>query len=137
MDCKLIAFDLDGTLLDNAKRLPEENLAALRYAAGHGVHIVPATGRILRGIPEELKALPFIRYYILSNGAAVYDVQEEKTLYRGDISLDLALRVMDYLDTLPVIYDCYQNDVGWISQSAYEQVPVYFAREIYRVLAGE
>ena len=129
MDCKLIAFDLDGTLLDNAKRLPEENLHALCLAAERGVHIVPATGRILRGIPEELKALPFIRYYILSNGALVYDTQEEKTLYRGDIPLDLALRVMDHLDTLPVIYDCYQNDVGWISQSAYEQVPVYFARE--------
>ena len=129
MDCKLIAFDLDGTLLDNAKRLPEENLHALCLAAERGVHIVPATGRILRGIPEELKALPFIRYYILSNGAVVYDTQEEKTLYRGDIPLDLALHVMDHLDTLPVIYDCYQNDVGWISQSAYEQVPVYFARE--------
>ena len=45
MDCKLIAFDLDGTLLDNAKRLPEENRNALCRAAERGVHIVPATGR--------------------------------------------------------------------------------------------
>lgn len=129
MDCKLIAFDLDGTLLDHEKRIPPENLRALARAAERGVQIVPATGRILRGVPKELKALPFIRYYILSNGATVYDTQEKKILYRGDIPLALSLRVMDYLDTLPVIYDCYQNDVGWISQAAYEQVPVYFARE--------
>ena len=115
MDCKLIAFDLDGTLLDNAKRLPEENLHALCLAAERGVHIVPATGRILRGIPEELKALPFIRYYILSNGALVYDTLEEKTLHRGDIPLDLALHVMDHLDTLPVIYDCYVDGWGYIT----------------------
>lgn len=129
MNCRLIAFDLDGTLLDNEKRIPEENLRALAEAADRGAVIVPATGRILRGIPEQLRQLPYIRYYILSNGAAVCDTAEEKTLYRADIPLELALRVMDYLDTQPVLYDCYQNDVGWMSQSMYEQAPVYFREE--------
>lgn len=129
MTCRLIAFDLDGTLLDNDKHIPEENLSALRAAAERGVLLVPATGRILRGIPPELRALPFLRYYILSNGALVYDAQEERTLSRGDIPLELTLRVMDYLDTQPVLYDCYQNDVGWMSRSMYEQAPVYFREE--------
>ena len=83
MNCRLIAFDLDGTLLDNDKHIPEENLLALHEAAERGVILAPATGRILRGIPSELRELPFLRYYILSNGAAVYDAAEEKTLYRG------------------------------------------------------
>ena len=34
MHVKLIAFDLDGTLLDDEKRLPEKNLAALQAALG-------------------------------------------------------------------------------------------------------
>lgn len=129
MNCRLIAFDLDGTLLDNEKRIPEENLRALAEAADRGAVIVPATGRILRGIPEQLRRLPYIRYYILSNGAAVYDTVAETTLYRADIPLELALRVMDFLDTQPVLYDCYQDDVGWMSQSTYEQAPVYFREE--------
>ena len=129
MNCRLIAFDLDGTLLDTEKRIPEENLRALYAAAKRDVLLVPATGRILRGIPPVLRELPFLRYYILSNGAAVYDTREEKTLCRGDIPLDLTLRVMDYLDTLPVLYDCYQNDVGWMSQAMFEQAPAYFVRE--------
>lgn len=129
MICRLIAFDLDGTLLDNKKRIPEENLRALEAAAERGVLLVPATGRILRGIPPALRELPFLRYYILSNGATVYDTAEERTLCRGDIPLDLALRVMDYLDTLPVLYDCYQNDVGWMSRAMYEQAPPYFVNE--------
>ena len=129
MTYRLIAFDLDGTLLDNAKRIPEENLSALREAAARGAVIVPATGRILRGIPEELRALPFIRYYILSNGAAVYDTAEERMIYQADIPLALTLRVMDHLDTLPVLYDCYQDDVGWMSQAMYEQAPVFFREE--------
>ena len=129
MTCRLIAFDLDGTLLDNEKRIPEENLRALYAAAERGVVLVPATGRILRGIPPALRELPFLRYYILSNGAEVCDAREGRTLYRGDIPLELTLRVMDYLDTLPVLYDCYQNDAGWMSQAMYERAPAYFARE--------
>ena len=129
MNCRLIAFDLDGTLLDNEKRIPEENLRALYAAAERGVLLVPATGRILRGIPPTLRELPFLRYYILSNGALVYDTLEEKTISRGDIPLDLTLRTMDYLDTLPVLYDCYQNDVGWLSQAMFERAPAYFVQE--------
>ncbi len=88
---KLIAFDLDGTLLRDDKSIPEENLRALAAAAGRGIELVPATGRIFRGIPEAVKDLPFVRYYILSNGAAVYDSREDRTLYRGDVPLETAL----------------------------------------------
>ena len=42
MNCKLIAFDLDGTFLDTAKTVPEENLAALTAAAERGIYAVPA-----------------------------------------------------------------------------------------------
>ena len=126
---RLLVFDLDGTLLDDKKRLPTENLQALQEAAVQGVVIVPATGRILRGIPEEIKELPFIRYYIVSNGAAVFDTREGRTLYRADIPLELALRTYDYLDSLPVIYDCYQDEMGWMSREMYERCAPYFAYE--------
>ena len=129
MTCRLIAFDLDGTLLDNKKRISPENLRALCAAAEHGAVIVPATGRILRAIPPELRELPFIRYYILSNGAAVYDTVEERTISRGDIPLALALRVMEFLDTQPVLYDCYQNEIGLMTKSMYEQTPEFFREE--------
>ena len=129
MAYKLIAFDLDGTLLDDKKDLPGENLRALTAAADRGLIPVPATGRILRGIPEAIKALPFIRYYIVSNGAAVFDTAENRLLYQADIPLTLALRVYDYLDTLPVLYDCYQDEIGWMSREMYERCAPYFAYE--------
>ena len=88
---KIIAFDLDGTFLRDDKSIPEENLRALEAAAARGIEPVPATGRIFRGIPKELKELRCIRYYILSNGAAVYDSREDRILYRGDVPLETAL----------------------------------------------
>ena len=129
MNCRLIAFDLDGTLLDNDKNIPAENLRALERAAAEGVLLVPATGRILRGIPAALRALPFLRYYILSNGAEIFDVRENRSLAQANIPLALTLRVMDCLDTLPVLYDCYQDDVGWMSQAMFDAAPPYFRGE--------
>lgn len=129
MNCRLIAFDLDGTLLDNDKHIPEETLRALERADAEGVVLVPATGRILRGIPPELRALPFLRWYILSNGAELYDVREGRSLGQANIPLALTLRVMDYLDSLPVLYDCYQDDVGWMSQAMFDAAPPYFGFE--------
>lgn len=121
MKYRLIAFDLDGTLLDSEKRIPAENIAALRRAAEKGAYIVPATGRILGGIPEELSALPFIRYYVCINGAAVMDAQTGEALYRAEIALDTALRFYEYMDTLPVIYDCYQDGRGWMTRGMYDR----------------
>lgn len=49
---KLIALDLDGTLLNSEKVISAGNFAALSLAAEQGHVIVPATGRALRAIPE-------------------------------------------------------------------------------------
>ena len=129
MSVRLIAFDLDGTLLDDEKNVPPENLRALETAAARGVVLVPATGRIVRGIPEAVKALPGLRYFIVSNGAGVYDAKEARLLYRGDVPVELALRCCEYMDTLPVIYDCYQNESGWMTRWMYEGCEAYFPTE--------
>jgi len=114
---RLIALDLDGTLLNTQKQLSEENRAALTRAARAGIHIVPTTGRFFDGMPEAVRALPFLRYAITINGAEVADHRTEEELYKADIPLARALELMRYLDTLPVIYDCYQDNAGWISQN--------------------
>lgn len=127
MAYKLIAFDLDGTLLDDNKDIPDKNMRALEEATARGLICVPATGRVATGIPENLRKLPFIRYYVVSNGAAVYDMQSGEALYRAEISTEDALRLCDYMDGLPVIYDCFQQEQGFMTESMYRRVPEYFA----------
>jgi len=128
MQVKLVAFDLDGTFLDDDKNIPPENLLALEEAAARGVVLVPATGRIVRGIPETIKSLPAVRYFIVSNGAGVYDAREDRLVHRADIPLALALRCYEYLDTLPVLYDCYQDDAGYMTFSMLERAPEIFGK---------
>lgn len=125
MPVRLIAFDLDGTLLDGRKNIPEENLRALRAAAAAGALLVPATGRIYTGVPELLRQLPGARYFITINGACAYDAVEDKNLYASELSVDCCLRLIAYMDRLPAIYDCYQDNWGYISRDMFEKAGDY------------
>ena len=114
---RLIALDLDGTLLDSDKRLSERNRAALESAAARGVHIVPTTGRFFDAMPAIVRDLPFVRYAVTINGAAVFDRLEHRTISEDLIPLDTALAILGALDDFDCIYDCYMDDWGWNSES--------------------
>lgn len=118
---KIIVLDLDGTLLNSNKEISSENYEALERAANAGVHIVPCTGRFYDGMPEAVRQLPFVRYAITVNGAEIYDAREKKVLHSALIPSNLADRVFAYMDTLPVIYDCFQDGWGWMDQKLYEK----------------
>lgn len=114
MDIRLIALDLDGTLLNSGKKISQRNRQALQKAAEAGVWIVPCTGRFFKAMPEAVRDLPFVRYVITINGAEVYDRARDRVLYRAEISPSLTEELFDYMDRLPVIYDCYQDGWGWM-----------------------
>ena len=121
----LIALDLDGTLLNERKELSSRNRAALEAASAAGIEIVPSTGRFYRGIPQVIRELPFIRRAITVNGAHVVDLQSEETVYSAEIPRDDAVAFMEYLDSLPVIYDCYVDGWGYITAQMQEHAEVY------------
>ncbi len=124
---KIIAIDLDGTLLNSNKELSPGNLAALSEAASAGIQIVPATGRFYKGMPEAIRKLPFINYAITVNGASVINVKTGEVMYEACITPEDAISIMEYLDTLPVLYDCYYNGWGYMTASLKEQAPEFIA----------
>ena len=124
---KLLALDLDGTLLNSRKELTERTRGALYAAAEAGVEIVPTTGRFFTGMPEVIQKLPFLHYAITINGAQVYDIRAARAVSTAEIPTELALRVLSYLDGFPVIYDCYQNNWGWITRSMQENAPAFIS----------
>lgn len=79
---KLIASDLDGTLLTDHKELSEETKKAMDFAIRKGIVFVPATGRSFASVPSMLREYPGIEYIIASNGGAVYSTRENKRVYQ-------------------------------------------------------
>ena len=122
---KLIALDLDGTLLNSNKELTERNLRSLERAAQAGIEIVPTTGRFFDGMPQAVRDLPFLHYAITINGAQVQDIRTGEVIYRAELPLVQAISIMESLDTLPVIYDCYQDNWGWMTRSMQERAAEY------------
>ena len=130
-DIRIIALDLDGTLLDSQKRLSRGNVEALEYAAAKGVHIVPTTGRFFGMMPEAVRDLPFVRYAITVNGAQVYDRERDEAIVREEIPLARAVEIMEMLDGFDVIYDCYRNNWGWMSAALQNKAQGYATDEHY------
>ena len=124
-DIRILALDLDGTLLDSEKRLSEVNRNALAVAAAKGVLVVPTTGRFFGMMPPAVRDLPFVRYAITVNGAQVYDRETDSAIVREELPLDKALAVMRFLDGFDVIYDCYQDNWGRMTQSMQDKAEEY------------
>ena len=73
-EIKLIALDLDGTLLNSSKEISKENRLAINAARQKGVHVVLTTGRPLIAIQPFLKTLEmldFEDFSITFNGGLV------------------------------------------------------------------
>lgn len=75
---KIIAVDLDGTLLNTDMALSEENAAAMADLTARGVHIVPSTGRTLSQIPAFVRDNENVRYILHSCGSVIYDKETKK-----------------------------------------------------------
>ena len=80
MAIKLIAMDIDGTLLDSHSQLPPENARAIADAADRGIEIVIVTGRRFHSARAIACQLPCSVELITSNGALVKSLSGETHL---------------------------------------------------------
>jgi hypothetical protein len=73
-DIRMVALDLDGTVLDSHSVITPRTAAAISAAIAKGVVVLPATGRGLCGLPVQFAGLPGVRYAVTTNGASVWDM---------------------------------------------------------------
>ena len=136
-DIRIIALDLDGTLLNSDKELTERNYRALAAAAAKGIEIVPTTGRFYDAMPAVIRELPFVNYAITINGAQVANVRTGEVLYRAEIPWQQAVEIMTFLDTLPVVYDCFMDNAAWMTAALQEKIDDYTDDVHYRKMVRQ
>lgn len=94
---RLLALDIDGTLLDPQFKISEQNLAALRAAHGAGIEIMLATGRRHDYALPIAQELGFPVWLISSNGALIRSSAGE-TFFTDRLPASTAIQLVQYMD---------------------------------------
>lgn len=117
---RLVALDLDGTLLNSQKTISPRNLEALEELRRRGIYMVPITGRPAQGLPDAVLALPGLRYAVTSNGATIRDLSTGETLLERHLDAQTALRVLEACQGFDMIRELFRDGLGYLSQADYE-----------------
>ncbi len=119
MSIKLIASDLDGTLMspDHLTVAPRTK-SALMSAHNKGIKIAIATGRALSFTEGVTAQIPFVDYVVCSNGASVYDRNNGKFIYRNTVSAEITSEAVRLLASLPVYYNIYIDGEIYVQKGA-------------------
>ena len=102
---KIIACDLDGTLIDSQNRLSAENIEAIKKLNEKGVLFVPTTGRTLAEM-SEVAELDSIRYILFSTGTGIMD-KDADTIDVMGIDNHNVCRIADVIskcDVYPILH---------------------------------
>ncbi|MGO8792064.1 MAG: Cof-type HAD-IIB family hydrolase [Terriglobia bacterium] len=94
MSIRLIALDLDGTLVNSRWEISEKDLQALAAASERGIQVVVVTGRRPRAAAPYVAKIPFPVSIITSNGALIRTPTGE-VAYHNFLPRDTALKVLE------------------------------------------
>ena len=112
-DIRLLALDIDGTILTREKKLTARTKTAIESAAEAGIAIALVTGRPFHGIPDELMSLKGLGYVISSNGAVMTDLVQRACLRSANLDPEPALEIVDMLRKLDLVYAVFIDGVGY------------------------
>ena len=105
---RLLAIDIDGTLLDSRGRLPDAHRDALVEASALGVEVALVTGRSYHFTAPIVDLLPIPLTLIVNNGAVVKR-RDGATEMRHVLPRGAALRVLDdtrhFEDSVAIVFD--------------------------------
>jgi hypothetical protein len=112
---RLVATDIDGTLLRSDGSLGPPTARALRLVAAAGVPVVPATARPLRWLDRYPWAAGLVRYAVVGNGAVVYDTGAEAVISRRLLSPATLAELCERICALlPSARFAVEIDDGWL-----------------------
>lgn len=109
---KLLFTDLDGTLLNQDKKISSENLEAISRASKQGNLTIISTGRSLssaRPYIEELASVQARCYAVTYNGGLIYDCTSQKVIYQKTIPLSYVKHIFHQANKFHIHCQTYED----------------------------
>lgn len=107
---KLIAIDLDGTLLNSYGEISLRNKQAIQQAMDKEIQVILASGRMPSSIKNFCQEIKANRYLIAGNGTLIYDTQEEKIVYDCFMEKEKVLNIINICEENSIYYSIYTEN---------------------------
>ena len=130
LNVKLIALDLDDTLLNSKREIEDETVFALRECAEKGIYIVLCSGR------AEDAILPFVRrleiagkeagrYLIAINGCSIFDLHTRQQIFCKKVDADILVRANQIGEEFGLRSEVYTADtIYYAEETKYTKLDV-------------
>ena len=107
---KLIAIDLDGTLLNSYGEISKEDKEYLQELIKQGIKVVLTSGRTNSAMENFAEELGANEYMICGNGANIYDIQNKRNIYNQYLSKEKILQIAKITEQNSIYYNVYTEN---------------------------
>ena len=123
---KLVAVDLDGTLLNSKGEITEYSKEVIKKTIENGTDVVLASGRATSSVESFANEIGAEKYLISGNGALVYDIQNSEIIYNKFLTKEQVLNIIEICEENSIFCNVYtENEV--IAKSLNYNVLFYHA----------
>ena len=106
---KLIAIDLDGTMLNSYGIVTENTKKVIKKTIERGTDVIIASGRPIDSIKAIAKEIGSEKYFIAGNGALIYDIQKNEIIYEKYMTKEKVLEIIKICEENSISYNVYTD----------------------------
>lgn len=104
---KLIAIDLDGTMLNQYGIVTQNTKDSIKRAQENGIEVMIASGRPIDSVKTISKEIGSENYFISGNGSIVYDIKKDEIIYENVLKKQKALEIIKICEENSIFYNVY------------------------------
>ena len=104
---KLIAIDLDGTMLNQYGAVTENTKKAIKKIQEKGTEVIIVSGRPIDSIKTIAKEIQSEKYFISGNGAILYDIKKQEIIYENTLKKSKVLDIIKICEENSIFYTIY------------------------------
>ena len=106
---KLVAIDLDGTMLNQYGVVTQKTKEAIQKAQENGIEVIIASGRPIDSIKTIANEINSKKYFISGNGAIIYDVENNQIIYENVLKKQKVLEIIKICEENSIYYNLYTD----------------------------
>ena len=104
---KLVAIDLDGTMLNQYGVVTQRTKEAIEKVQQEGMEVIIASGRPTESVKTIAKEIKSEKYFISGNGAIIYDMVNDEIIYQNILKKQKALEIIKICEENSIYYNLY------------------------------